>query len=175
MKFTLNHSLTFFIFLATSLISHSEAIENTNPFQDATNQNNQGTHNDTDLGVWNQVYNFLMDNLKKNPYLSQQIDSLFEENNSSDIQEFLSDPLNNIFNGNTSFMDALKEAFNTPVVQQMVSAGEMAANAYVETYLNALGVTHSCYNDMKWTLDGLSKQKDWALRSKFRIYLPAAT
>ena len=115
------------------------------------------------------VFDFLQNYMTHNPDTIQPLGGLLGEQNNSVINELLK-PLEDVFTGNASFRDAVKEMLNTPVVQQLMNIGEMMTAGYLE----GQGVSRSCYNDLKLSGSGIISGKDWALRSKYCLAILVA-
>lgn len=69
------------------------------------------------------------------------------------------------------FTTALKSAFASPAVQQVVTTGETLADAFLQGYLEEFDVSEQCYDHLKLMVTGLFEGKDWPLRSKLIIML----
>ena len=95
-------------------------------------------------------------------FLFQQFANLLEPNGTIGVQTVLS----NLLNTNASFVDNLNGALNSSEIQQAIELGATALDIYVQQNLGTFGVSHSCYNDVKMVVSGVTEGKDWALRSK---------
>ena len=111
--------------------------------------------------VWTHFYDVLKSYMKNDPTTNQQLASFLGKENALMLKELI-DPLENILNETSRFGTALKTIIKSPGLEQLMNTGEIPT----ENYLESLGVSRSCFNDLKLIVDGIINRKDWALRSK---------
>ena len=161
-------SLGYYFFGMIVFLAHHNALsmKNTLPLMPKS---------DTQGGDMPQLLNFLGTVLENEPNIGQVLPNIFGQNISDLIEDFLSNPFESAFNISSPFRTAIENAIRSPLVQQMIKTGEIAADTYVGKSLEEVGVSHECYNDLKKMGNGLFDRNDWALRSKSRLLYTICT
>lgn len=159
MKFTLYCTPIFFVIFAALFQSISSAQENQqpqnyDPTKQLQNLLKQAGQNKSD--IWTQV--------------SEGIKSIFGDKNINVGQNFtngLLDATKSVTDAVasvSSFITNLRNGFSSLTVQPALGTGVAAIDVYLQSYLEAYGVQHSCYNDLKRMIAGVPTGTDWAVR-----------
>ena len=125
--------------------------------------------NDKLAGLKN--YTNTIDWTQQNDEVKQVIAGLLQGVNMDALLSLVGGGFGNIFSGNSSFIDSMKEVFNSSKVQERIYAMKVMVDSLIEESVDELKISESCYSEVKTMLEGLLGGKDWALRSKFILKL----
>ena len=120
--------------------------------------------NDKLVGLKN--YTNTIDWTQQNDEVKQVIAGLLQGINMEALLSLVGGGFGNIFSGNSSFIDSMKEVFNSSKVQERIYAMKVMVDALMEKSVDELKISQYCYSEVKTMLEGLLGGKDWAVRSK---------
>ena len=146
------------LFQSISSAQENQQPQNYDPTKQLQNLLKQAGQNKSD--IWTQV--------------SEGIKSIFGDKNINVGQNFtngLLDATKSVTDAVasvSSFITNLRNGFSSLTVQPALSTGVAAIDVYLQSYLEAYGVQHSCYNDLKRMIAGVPTGTDWAVRSEYK-------
>ena len=116
-------------------------------------------------------YTNTIDWTQQNDEVKQVIAGLLQGIDMDALLSLVGGGFGDIFSGNSSVFDSMKEVFNSSEVQERIYAMKVVVDVLMEESVYDLEISQSCYSEVKTMLEGLLGGKDWAVRSKFILKL----